>query len=246
MDRLDLPVGATGADHEVVGVADDLRADRAARCPAPCGRRRARRSRCDLLGGHVWCGASIQAVFARCSRPRRRERGTGSARPARTRRRTMRRGDADPRHPEELGPPAALELCKRGLDRCPRRSRAASRPRASPAKARARARASRATPPRRRRRRSGTARCLARSNAAPQGYRPCMTVRRRRISSPIPRSARRPSTASRHSSSRCSAPGSSSTGLCGGMRAGISITRSQTPAEGTPPERRRGDQDVAG
>ena len=44
VDRLRLAVGAARADHEVVGVADHLRAGRAGRCRAPCGRRRTRRS----------------------------------------------------------------------------------------------------------------------------------------------------------------------------------------------------------
>ncbi len=210
MDRLGLAVAAAGADHEVVGVADDpaqVELDDLERLAVG---RVAGDGLGDLFGGHAYspCGA-------RCSARRRRGRGSGSAR-----RRARGGGSSVEEIPiggiwKNSRPLAAPEAGQRPID-----SGAGG-----PTALRHRERGQREHPfrltPQRQAGRDVAAddqEQLAIGLGRVQFLKGIDRERRPgpgRSPEPTPRSARRPPPPGRHSSSRCSGPGSSSTGLCG-------------------------------
>ncbi len=97
---------------------------------------------CDLFGLHHCVRTSVETVFVDVARDTGRGRGTGSAGlrhpPA-----DVGRGDADPRHPEELRPLAAAQAGERLVDRGARSPAPLGHREASPATGPARARATR-------------------------------------------------------------------------------------------------------
>ena len=120
-----------------------------------------------------------------------------------------RRRDADPSASGRTAPARLPAATSSASEPHRERYRAARRSPASPATAPAPAPANAEGRRQCRRRRSGSARCSALSRSAPSGYRPCTTVRRGAARGRTRSKRSSSATASRHSSSRWCAPGSS-------------------------------------
>ena len=250
MDRLGLPLGAAACRSRSSRCSRSSRADRAARCRAPCGRRRSRRRRAAESVRASVGDATQSSPYrpgARCSCATASGIRYRIGWPPRTRSRSS---------VEEISIPA----CRKNRAPCPppQRTRARSRPssravpgapppRASPARAPARAPASSGNP-------AATSPPTIR-NSSLSGVSAVQLLKRiDRVRRPAPRAISRSETSKPLVALRSPA-GTARAGArsrarprraCAAESGRASASRDRARAEGTPPGRRPGDQDVAG